>query len=104
MPRVAEAGIKRDRGRSAWVKLSNATSGGGGGHQEDTWMWQTWEAFPPRCYHVMWVALLSVALSVSACTVPGRSSSHPAVLSPTTPTRGNVEPVGSGIDDASDNM
>ena len=45
-------------------------------------MWHTWKTLPTWWNYVIRVVLVSVVLFVSACTMPGRSSSTPSALPP----------------------
>jgi hypothetical protein len=47
---------------------------------EEAVMWTTWNDLPPWWHRVMRVVLVSVALFVSGCTTPGRTSSNPSDL------------------------
>jgi hypothetical protein len=48
-------------------------------HPEDAAMWPTWNLLPvpARWTYVMRVMMVSLALSVSACTAPGHSLPNP---------------------------
>jgi hypothetical protein len=45
-------------------------------------MWLTRQLFPAGWAHRLRVMMVALALSMSACTAPGHSSSTPAVHSP----------------------
>jgi hypothetical protein len=38
----------------------------------------TWNSLPRGWHHILWVMLVSLALFMSACAVPGHSGSNPA--------------------------
>jgi hypothetical protein len=64
-------------------------------------MWPTWNLLPARWPYVMRVMMVSLALSVSACTAPGHSSSGPAAHSP---DGGLAGPLTSGDGDGGSGM